>query len=142
MNKVLSFIFTAVFIVILYIIIILALRVMYKDVKAGGRKKVLKSSLGLEVIEAGENSTLKNGAIIPIKGVLTMGRKEDNVIMLDDQYVSGHHAKVYVKNSQYILEDLNSTNGTAVNGTSVKGRLYIQIGDEIKIGSLKFRVIG
>lgn len=142
MNKVLSFIFTAVFIVILYIIIILALRVMYKDVKAGGRKKVLKSSLGLEVIEAGENSTLKNGAIIPIKGVLTMGRKEDNVIMLDDQYVSGHHAKVYVKNSQYILEDLNSTNGTVVNGTNVKGRLYIQIGDEIKIGSLKFRVIG
>ena len=75
MNKVLSFIFTAVFIVILYIIIILALRVMYKDVKAGGRKKVLKSSWGLEVVSSGDNSTLKTGSIIPIKGVITLGRR-------------------------------------------------------------------
>ena len=62
--------------------------------------------------------------------------------MLDDHYVSGHHAKIYTKNNQYILEDLNSTNGTVVNGESIKGRLYVQLGDEIKIGSLIFRVIG
>ena len=142
MNKVLSFIFTAVFIVILYIIIILALRVMYKDVKAGGRKKVLKSSWGLEVVSSGDNSTLKTGSIIPIKGVITLGRREDNIIMLDDHYVSGHHAKIYTKNNQDILEDLNSTNGTVVNGENIKGRRYVQLGDEIKIGSLVFRVIG
>ena len=142
MNKILSFIFTAVFIVILYIIIILALRVMYKDVKAGGRKKVLKSSWGLEVVSSGDNSTLKTGSIVPIKGVLTLGRREDNVIVLDDHYVSGHHAKIYTKNNQYILEDLNSTNGTVVNGENINGRLYIQLGDEIKIGSLIFKVIG
>lgn len=143
MNKVLSFIFTAAFIVILYGIIILALRIMAKDVKNGGKKKKLKKAgLGFEVLSAGDNTTLKSGSVIPIDGVITLGRKETNTIILDDQYVSGNHAKIYERNGQYILEDLNSTNGTFVNKEPIKGKRYVEIGDQIKIGSLLFKIIG
>lgn len=143
MNKIMTFAFTAVFIVILYSIIILSLKIMAKDVKNGGRKKRLKkASLGIEVMDPGENQTLKKGAIIPIANEISIGRKEDNVIILNDQYVSGHHSRIYIKNDQCIVEDLNSTNGTFINGEIINARRYVEEGDKIRIGSVTFKIIG
>lgn len=143
MSKIMTFAFTIIFIVILYSIIILSLRIMAKDVKNGGRKKRLKkASLGIEVMDPGENQTLKKGAIIPITNEITMGRKDDNSIILNDQYVSGHHSKIYIRNEQCIVEDLNSTNGTFVNGDMINGRRYVEEGDKIRVGSVTFKIIG
>lgn len=141
-NKLFGLLFTVIFVIILYMIIILALKIMYKDVKNGGKKKKLKKSLGLEVVDPGENTSVRNGSILPIRGLITVGRKQDNTVILSDQYVSGYHAKFYVKNGSYFVEDANSTNGTLVNGTKIHGRLQIEEEDEIQIGSLVFKVIG
>lgn len=46
----------------------------------------------------------------------TLGRKPDNDIVLDNAAVSGHHAKMYESGGTWYVEDLNSTNGTFVNG--------------------------
>lgn len=46
----------------------------------------------------------------------TLGRKPDNDIVLDNAAVSGHHAKMYESGGTWFVEDLNSTNGTFVNG--------------------------
>jgi hypothetical protein len=127
---------------IIYIIIILALRIMYKDVKNGDKRRVLKKSLGLEVISSGSNPNLKKGGIVPIRGQLTLGRKEDNMVILNDPYVSSYHAKIYVKNTEYLIEDLGSTNGTLLNDEKLEGKAYLNPGDEVKIGSVLFRVIG
>jgi len=129
-------------IVIIYVIIFMALRIMYKDVKSGDKKKSLKKVYGLEVISVVEGSNLKNGNIVPINRVITLGRKEDNLVILNDPYASGYHAKIYPKNTEYFVEDLNSTNGTLLNDEYVEGRVPLEIGDEIQIGSTKFRVIG
>ncbi|WP_027632002.1 FHA domain-containing protein [Clostridium hydrogeniformans] len=143
MNKILTFAFTAIFIVILYSIIIFSLKIMAKDVRNGGKKKRLKkASLGLEVISSGENNTLKVGAVVPINGEITLGRRDDNSIILNDQYVSGYHAKIYLRNNQCIIEDLNSTNGTFINEEDIKGKRYVEEGDKIKIGSVEFKIIG
>lgn len=138
----LSIIFTVMAITVVYIIIFTALRIMNKDVKNSGKKKVVKRSLGLEVIEPGGNTNLKRGSIIPLRRYLTIGRKEDNIMVLTDGYASGHHARIYLKNNKYILEDLKSTNGTMVNSTKVSNKVYLKIGDEIKIGTSVFKVIG
>jgi hypothetical protein len=127
---------------IVYIIIILALRIMYKDVKNGDKKRVLKKAFGLEIVSTGNNPNLKKGGIVPIRGDLTLGRKDDNMVVINDPYVSSYHAKIYVKNTDYIIEDLGSTNGTILNEDKIQGRAYINPGDEIKIGSVLFRVIG
>ena len=141
-NRLFGLLFTIIFIIILYVIIFLALKIMYKDVKNGGRKKKLKKSLGLEVEDPGENNSLKKGSVIPIRGPITIGRAVDNNVILSDQYVSGSHAKFYVKNDNYFLQDLKSTNGTMLNGVKVNGAIEVQVGDEIKIGTVTFRVIG
>lgn len=57
---------------------------------------------------------------IPIeKNTLTIGRKSDNDIMIDNPAVSGHHCKVTLVGDNFIVEDLNSTNGTFVNQKKV-----------------------
>jgi hypothetical protein len=140
--KILRPFFTIAFIAIIYIIIFFALKIMYKDIKNGDRKKVLKKSLGLEVIDPGDNNNLKKGGIVPIRGVLMMGRKEDNTLILTDPYISGHHVKIYTKNTDCYIEDLGSTNGTILNEKKLEGKQYLNLGDEIKIGSSVFKVIG
>lgn len=129
-------------IVIIYVIIFMALRIMYKDVKSGDKKKALKKAYGLEVVSAVEGSNLKRGSIIPINRVITLGRREDNLVVLNDPYASGYHAKIYPKNTEYFVEDLNSTNGTLLNDEFVEGKVPLEIGDEIRIGATRFRVIG
>lgn len=140
--KILRPVFAFVICGIVYVIIFLALRIMYKDVKNGDKRKVLKKSWGLEVISSGSNSNLKNGGIVPIRGELTLGRKEDNILIINDPYVSAHHIKIYVKNTDYFVEDLGSTNGTLLNGVKLEGKAFLNPGDEIKIGSILFKVIG
>ena len=130
-------------IAIIYLIIIFALRIMYKDIKGGGKKKtVIKKTMGLEVIERGENFNLRVGAVIPLNDELTIGRKADNLLILGDKYVSSQHARIYMKNTDYILQDLGSTNGTLMNNKRVKDKVVIKKGDEIKIGTSIFKVIG
>lgn len=141
---VLTKVFRFVIIGIVYMIIFLALRIMYKDIKGGGRKKITRSnkSFALEILEPGENLNLKKGGIIPISGEITIGRKDNNLLILDDKFVSGNHARIFIKNTDYMLEDLESTNGTKVNEERIEGKVVLRVGDEIEIGSVLLKVIG
>lgn len=140
----LSLIFKIIIIAIVYIIILFALRIMYKDIKGGGSRKPSsrKKTFGLEVVTPGDNQNLRRGSVIPISREVTIGRREDNSVILREGYVSGHHARIYLRNTDYIMEDLNSTNGTILNDQKVEKKVYIKVGDEIKIGSAVFKVIG
>ena len=68
----------------------------------------------------------------------TIGRKGENDLSIDDPTVSSRHAKIVRVQSVYFLEDLNSTNGTAVNGKPVD-RAQLHDADVITIG--KHRII-
>ena len=64
---------------------------------------------------------------------VTIGRLPDNTIIIDSPAVSGHHACAFNTDGQYVVEDLQSTNGTFVNGVRVS-RHVLQHGDVVKIG--------
>jgi hypothetical protein len=69
---------------------------------------------------------------------ITVGRSLDNMITLEDGTVSHHHAVLVVDNGDYKLRDLNSTNGTRVNGLRVvETRLHN--GDQVRFGSVEMR---
>lgn len=63
----------------------------------------------------------------------SIGRKPDNDLPIDDHTVSSRHAKIVRVQSVYFLEDLKSTNGTAVNGKPVE-RAQLHDADVITIG--------
>ncbi|MGD1153532.1 MAG: FHA domain-containing protein [Syntrophales bacterium] len=71
---------------------------------------------------------------IPLdQDVITIGRKADNDIVIDNQAVSGYHARIKKEGNSLFIEDANSLNGTYVNGQKVsKGELHN--GDVVLIG--------
>lgn len=141
-SELMTFVFGIIFIIILYFIIYYALKIMYKDVKGGRRRpSSAKRNFGIEVISAGDNGNLEEGSVLLLNDSLTIGRKEGNIIKLTDQYVSGNHAKIIVKNNEIEIEDLNSTNGVFVNDEKIRGYCKIKANDKIRIGSATFRVI-
>jgi predicted component of type VI protein secretion system len=64
---------------------------------------------------------------------LTIGREEGNILRLNDERVSRFHAKVQIDSDDFILTDLESTNGTRVNGTVVQIR-RLRYGDRVAVG--------
>jgi predicted component of type VI protein secretion system len=64
---------------------------------------------------------------------VTIGREDDNTVRLNDERVSRFHAKIQEDGGQIILTDLESTNGTRINGHPIQMRV-LQIGDQIAIG--------
>jgi len=142
-SKLSAVVFGVLFIILLYALILSALKIMNKDVKSGGRRKQSseKKSFGLEVVEVTENTSLKRGTVIPIRISVTLGRKEDNSVVLADQHVSGNHARLIIKNNILFIEDLGSTNGTYVNDKRIVGKVKLFGNDYIKIGSTSFKVL-
>jgi pSer/pThr/pTyr-binding forkhead associated (FHA) protein len=65
---------------------------------------------------------------------LTIGRAEDNDLVLSDAAVSAHHARIAKVQSAFYLEDLGSTNGTFVNETRIDERALDDL-DQIRIGA-------
>ncbi len=71
---------------------------------------------------------------IPVeKDAITIGRSEENDITIDNMAVSGKHAKIIHEGDAYILYDLNSLNGTFVNGAKVS-KTSLKNNDQIIIG--------
>ncbi|HVB20827.1 MAG TPA: FHA domain-containing protein [Ktedonobacteraceae bacterium] len=68
---------------------------------------------------------------------ISIGRLQDNDVVLDQPQVSGHHAQLTREGTTYRLTDLNSTNHLYVNGLRVTSYL-LQLDDEIRIGPYKF----
>jgi pSer/pThr/pTyr-binding forkhead associated (FHA) protein len=68
----------------------------------------------------------------------TLGRRPYNDIVIDNLAVSGEHAVLAMTGNEVYLEDLNSTNGTYINGKAVKKQL-LQNNDTVEIGKYKIK---
>src|ERR1041385_4186801 len=75
---------------------------------------------------AGQRWTIQNDT-------LTIGRGTECDLVLPERQVSRQHIKIKLVEEQYIIEDLESKNGTWVNGQPLKGERPLKDGDEIQI---------
>ena len=83
------------------------------------------------------------GATFPLdQGNITLGRSTHNTIVLDDEYVSSHHARVYQdpQSGQWVVEDLGSTNGTYINESRMPGRTVLRPRVPVRIGATTFEL--
>ncbi|MGP3967813.1 FHA domain-containing protein FhaB/FipA [Streptomyces sp. 6N223] len=76
------------------------------------------------------------GTTVALAGqTITLGRAHDSTIVLDDDYASGHHARIYPdQDGQWIVEDLRSTNGTYLDRMRLTVPTPIPPGTPIRIG--------
>ena len=70
----------------------------------------------------------------------TIGRLPDNDIRIDNPAVSGHHSLIINILNDSFLEDLNSTNGTYVNGKRVGTPVSVKVNIPIQVGSTIFEL--
>lgn len=91
----------------------------------------------LSVIAAEEESL--QGRRYAFVQQITIGRGEENDIVIPENFVSHHHAVIYQHGNQYVIEDLGSVNHTYVNGNALSGKAYIKPGDEVQIGMVALR---
>jgi pSer/pThr/pTyr-binding forkhead associated (FHA) protein len=76
------------------------------------------------------------GTTVALQGqTITLGRAHDSTIVLDDDYASSRHARIYPdRDGQWIVEDLGSTNGTYLDRNRLTAPVPIPLGAPIRIG--------
>jgi pSer/pThr/pTyr-binding forkhead associated (FHA) protein len=80
------------------------------------------------------------GAEYALGPELTVGRAAGCSIVLDEQYVSQVHTRIFVRDGSVFAEDLGSTNGTWVNGSRAVGQMPARLGDRIQVGNVVMEV--
>ncbi|HKA66487.1 MAG TPA: FHA domain-containing protein [Solirubrobacterales bacterium] len=72
-------------------------------------------------------------------GGLSIGRSKESDVRIDDRYASSLHARLFSREGRYFVEDMSSTNGTLLNGATLKGEAELIDGDTVQIGDTAFR---
>lgn len=81
------------------------------------------------------------GTSVPLgTTVISIGRAPDSTIVLQDEYVSTKHARLYPSGDDWVVEDLGSTNGTWLNKTRITRPTIVEPGADLRIGRTTMRI--
>ncbi len=69
----------------------------------------------------------------------TVGRVEDNTLQIPDPSVSSHHAEILLRGTEILVRDLNSTNGTFLNGEKIS-EIVLQPGQVLRFGQVELKI--
>lgn len=71
---------------------------------------------------------------------LTIGRSSESGLVIRDDYTSSHHARLVLWGEQWMIQDLDSTNGTWHDGARVAAPVPVTVGAPIKVGATTFEL--
>lgn len=133
------------FIALIYLFLYQVARVSIRELVAMGSaapdenaSNLPAPSTALEMLDPAESSHMA-GTRFPLDHYSTVGRRDDNTIVIDDAFVSGTHAQLTYDRGTWWLQDLGSTNGTAVNGNPVTSRVQLRQNDVVQFGRVSLR---
>jgi len=144
MFETLSTILKYVFAAIIYIFIYSIIRLIYLDIRSMSAKAVSPSGKHpyLKLLNIREDLPFKVEEIYILDGSKTIGRSNDNEIIIKDPFLSGEHAVFTLKDDMIYVKDRDSKNGTFVNNERIGGdEVCINNGDRIQVGSLSFILV-
>jgi pSer/pThr/pTyr-binding forkhead associated (FHA) protein len=136
-----------VFLAVLYIFIARAVRAIYLELRPqGATSRAPQRSYGPPPSRPPSRRQKKaprkaaiiegdlKGKSLDLDDELIIGRAEKCGLVLDDNYVSQVHARIFSRDDSVMLEDLGSTNGTYLNRRRITAPAEVQRGDRVKIG--------
>lgn len=71
---------------------------------------------------------------------LTIGRSAESGLVIRDEYTSTHHARLMLWNGDWMIQDLDSTNGTFLNGNRVTQPTPVPLNTPVRIGTTSFEL--
>lgn len=130
-----------VFLVLLSLFLFEIMRILNRNMKESPRKNESKKKRKafLKLVDGEEYIGAKKGHIFRIKKQCSIGRNEENNIVIEDPFSSNFHTIIVEKNGKYYLSDMDSKNGTIHNGIQIGGKITLEDGDMVGVGHIKFR---
>jgi hypothetical protein len=140
------------FIAVLYLFVLVIARSAWKDLRrtvapapdatgfhaAPAYAEAPRGPDGWLVVERGGG--LERDQRFDLIGGLSIGRSKEADVRIEDRYASSIHARVFSREGRFYVEDMNSTNGTLLNGATLHGEADLIDGDTIQIGDTTFRL--
>ncbi len=128
--------------IVLYLFLWQLVAVIWRDLHrpASGESKVAPP-LGRLIVLSGGGSPYEPGHSFPLLGRTTLGRSPDNAIVLSDGFVSTNHAVLSFRDGSWWLADLDSRNGSWVNGERITGEVRVRPGDSLSLGQVKLKLV-
>ncbi len=91
-------------------------------------------------VDVEKGSKQLRGLHVDMLGPVVVGRSPSSDIVIDEPFVSATHARFTLQGPALVLEDMNSTNGTMVNGHRIGQPVTLRDADEVQIGDTIMRV--
>jgi FHA domain len=126
------------FLGLLYLFLWSVVRVLLRDLRSAAREPA--AALGRLVVLGSPRDEPPVGSVFALDSVTTLGRDVNSAIVLDDDFVSASHAVLTFRGRAWYIEDLESTNGTFVNGSRIEGLSPLAFGDELQLGEVRLRL--
>lgn len=131
---------TYIFVIVIYIFIFLIIRMIAKDIRTMYRKKtgeLAGAYLKLINLRHELQYYVEESYEISEDEIIGRGRKCD--IVIGDKYLSGKHLRIFKVSGKFYIEDLESTNGTYLNGNPLGDKaVELLDGDKISFGRTNF----
>jgi pSer/pThr/pTyr-binding forkhead associated (FHA) protein len=133
------------FLVLLWLFVLAALRVVRSDLYAASGLRVAATGFRKNAKKTGRGSKAPRQLVVT-HGALTgtrisldgrpimIGRADDSTLVLDDDFASTRHARLSMRGTDWYVEDLGSTNGTYLDRDKVTAPLRVPLGVPIRIG--------
>lgn len=128
------------FLVALYFFLALLAILLWRELRSRVTTATERAPADLLIVEPFDTG-LEPGERIPLLARSTVGRDEENEVTLDDGFLSSRHATLAWNGKGWVLEDLESLNGTLVNGKVVKKPVAIKPGDTLQFGRVKVKLV-
>jgi hypothetical protein len=136
-----KWLFVALIYFVLLVVLVGVRREMALHVRGG--QSLASAAVGqLVVVQAGTDARLRPGAVLHLKTVNTLGADETNDVVLQDEMVSGRHARLRWDGASWWLEDLGSSNGSLVNGQRLTPMTAqpVPAGSRLELGAMVFEL--
>jgi hypothetical protein len=128
------------FLLLLYLFLIRAFGVLHRALVAERAVEGATRALGVLIVERNAGHAPRVGERFTLRASTSIGRDAGNDVPLSDEAASARHAVLELRDGEWWIEDLASTNGTLVNGTRIERAERLHFGDELAIGRIALRL--
>jgi len=129
---------------LLYLFLWQVLRAVINEVRALGQPNQSQPTnrYGQLVVLRSGQSGVPVGKIFALGPSNLLGRSMESCeIALNDSFLSQQHARLELRDDTWVIEDLNSTNGTFVNDIEVRDTTILEEGDILRLGRVEMRLV-
>jgi hypothetical protein len=128
------------FLLLLYLFLLRAFGALHRALVAERAVDGGTRALGVLIVERNAGHAPRVGERFSLRASTSIGRDAGNDVPLSDEAASARHAVLELRDGEWWIEDLGSTNGTVVNGTRIERAERLHFGDELAIGRIALRL--